>query len=196
MRLWTVMLATLTLCGCMIGSGLNISEKDLAGKPNLLNNGGFETISVERGAAPVGWIGLAKDGGFQATPDSLNPFTGSRSLRMRPNSDHLLLYSEDFPVRPRAAYHCRLAIRSDGNERRPVILRMAAFDPLGTCVDQAVYRFVPGNEWFNMEMDTGFFKRTAVSARLIVELPPAESDQYWLDEAAVIEAFVAPYTKP
>jgi hypothetical protein len=194
MRFWVPILSLLLLSGCIIGSGLNITDKDLVGKPNLLANGDFETVS--NAATPPGWMALARsDQLVAARADSSNTQQGRYALRVKGQANPIWLYSEDIPVQSRSLYYCRLWVRSSGPDQLPVTLKVAAFDATGNCVDAVDYRYVPRAEWFRMEVNTGLFKKTAVSARVIVGIPSGAKTSYWLDDAAPYEVYQVPYTR-
>jgi hypothetical protein len=197
MRYYWPWLFALLLSGCIIGSAYNISEKDLVGKANLLSNGDFEQVPQPSGQVPVGWMGLGvEDRPVVVRADSTQRIGGHYSLCVPGSEGKALLYSDDFIVQPRSVYYCCLWVRSLGSGQRPVTLKLVTFDDFGNTVDQAYYRHVPGKSWFRMELNTGFFKKTVVAARLVVELPAGETESFWLDDAGVFQVYQAPNNKP
>jgi hypothetical protein len=126
--------------------------------------------------------------------DTALAVSGANCLRVSGSDGKILLCSENFEVRSHTLYYCRLSVRSTGKSRLPVTMKVVTFDGAGNLTDQAYYRHVPGKDWFKMELNTGLFRRTVVSARFIVELPAAPGERYWLDDAGVFEAYMIPNT--
>jgi len=185
MRLLLVCLLSVLLASCFFGSTLNLSEKDVAGKPNLVPNGDLENGLYgvfKREALPEHWMLMQSP----RDPDAAAWEEGrgcqdSRCLRLKCGQNRLSLISDSFDISPQAAYYNHVWLKTDTDNDEEVECLFLAFDLDGNTVNQFSQRVTPGKSWTKVEFNASFFKKTARFGRIMIVLPPQPERRVWVD---------------
>lgn len=167
--------------------------------PNLAPNPGFEEGEAE--AMPPGWHWQIRPGDTSAAPDTDNPRSGARSVRLEGDgtttdtSGQVLppnFVSADLPITPGATYRMRAWVRADDPETRFTLMAQAY--RAGEFFWARTTSGAPGTEWKQYELifrmpapAEGEYRENMDQIRIRIDIQRGEGT-IWLDDVELYEA--------
>jgi len=179
----------LFLTGCVFGSSLQFSSKDIEGKESILLNGSFENGEFNADNFPENWVLMNKEDNSNIIWDDKEAINGSKSLKIYPNKSKVLLISDSFPVVMTNAYYTNFFIKSDIIDNNKISVNFITFDENGEKKESNKLSKIPTKEWKSYHFSSAFFSKNTKFARIIIEIPASKSKTVWIDDVATFDIY-------
>ena len=124
-----LIIASLILSSCFMGSSLLFMESEIQDKPNLVLNPSFDAYSFAGTDALRGWTIYTKpdDSEFNKIRiDPMQSIDGDTSLRIDASNKDVVIISDSFDVRRYGGYYSRIRFKTDSPQ--PPQARLRCFD--------------------------------------------------------------------
>ena len=176
--------------GCFFGSTLNFSEKDAEGKENLVFNPDFEGGEYNYNEVPLGWMVLNKTKPEAVvTWDSEIAHSGEKSVCVSIENSEVSLISEAFDINFQFAYYNRLFLMSDKWTGEGITCYFVTFDENGKIRNEISQKTSLQTEWSKLEFSTGFFKKEAKYARIVINFDIKGKRKIWVDNVGSFNVY-------
>jgi len=185
MMLLLVVLLVLVLAGCSFGTVIDLSSKEDSGKTNILQNPSFENSDTET-SVPLNWS-ILTDIDFPVETCPISFHSGVSSLRIDQPESEVSLVSDAFDIDNTSVYYSRCFVRTDKISNKPLTLHLIAFNQKGDIVNKYSREIIPSEEWAAIDFNSGFFKDSAETARLVVTVPEKNDNSFWIDDAEIFK---------
>lgn len=185
MILLLVVVVAAILAGCSFGTVIDLSSNEDSGKTNILQNPGFENSDTET-SVPLNWSVLT-DNEFPVATCPISFHSGVSSLRIDQPESEISLVSDAFDIDNTSVYYSRCFVRTDKISNKPLTLHLMAFNDEGDIVNKYSREIIPSEEWSAIDFNSGFFKNSATTARLVVTVPEKNDNSFWIDDAEIFK---------
>lgn len=185
MILLLVAAATIILAGCSFGTVIDLSSKEDVGKENILQNPGFESADPES-ALPINWSVVTEEE-FPVEKCAISFHSGVSSLRIEQPESDVSLVSDAFEIDNTSVYYSRCFVRTDKMSNKPLTLHLIAFNKDGDIVNKYSREMIPSEDWTAIDFNSGFFKDSAITGRLVVSVPEKNDNSFWIDDAEIFK---------
>ena len=179
-----IFLGLLILSGCFSGFVMNLSEKDVHSKINLVPNYSFENGNYNYNSIPDKWLIMNKPKGVVFW-DKDTSQEGEKSLKIEHPSKSVKIISDSFIIDPGAIYYITAYVKSDKVTSKQVTINFFVFNIEGKKVNIFKKKFYIENKWTKLSLTSGFFKSSAKFARVIITIPRKTDNTFWIDNVGV-----------
>ncbi len=188
--IWISVLLFVVLTGCFFGSTLEFSEKDAEGKENLVFNADFEGGDFKYDEVPLGWMILHKTKPEAViTWDNNVAYSGEKSACITVDNSEVSLISEAFDINFQYAYYNRLFMKSDKWIGDGITCYFVTFDDKGKIRNEISQKTSLQTEWSKLEFSTGFFKKEAKYARIVINFDVKGKRKIWVDDVGSFNVY-------
>ncbi len=178
-----VVVVAVILTSCSFGTVIDLSSKESKGKDNILQNSSFENFQSENNNFE-NWSIFSKQEDT-VTIEEVITRTGKNSILInRPETD-ISLISDSFEINNTSVYYSRCFVKTDKLSNKPLTLQLIAFNKKGDIVNRYSRDIVPTEEWTSIDFNSGFFKDSATSGRLVISVPEKNDNKFWIDDAEI-----------
>ncbi|MCB5233724.1 MAG: hypothetical protein LHW60_00550 [Candidatus Cloacimonetes bacterium] len=185
-----LIIASLILSSCFMGSSLLFMESEIQDKPNLVLNPSFDAYSFAGTDALRGWTIYTKpdDSEFNKIRiDPMQSIDGDTSLRIDASNKDVVIISDSFDVRRYGGYYSRIRFKTDSPQPPQARLRLTAFKGNGKITNRFSKKMKLGQEWNTTSISAGFLKPGAKFGRVSIEIPAFKEGSVWIDDTGCWE---------
>lgn len=185
-----LILMSLILSSCFMGSSLLFTESEIQDNPNLVMNPGFDAYSFAGKDALRGWTIYTKPEDSEFDKIRIDPmhFTeGDTSLRIDASDRDVVIISDSFEVRRYGGYFARIKFKTDSPNPPLTRFRMTTFKGNGKITNRFRKRMKLSKEWDTAAISAGFLKPGVKFARVSIYIPAFSEGSIWIDDVGCWE---------